>query len=52
MISKNRDTVHTANPLDLPVAAGWTYLVRLHRPPLVILDGTWTFPTLQHGSTS
>lgn len=33
----------------LPTPEGWNYLVRLYRPRPEILDGTWTFPTLDVG---
>lgn len=35
-------------PNCLPVMDGWNYLVRLYRPRPEILDGTWTFPAIQH----
>ncbi len=28
----------------LPITPGWNYLVRLYRPRLEVLDGSWTFP--------
>jgi hypothetical protein len=31
----------------LPIMDGWNYLVRLYRPRKEILDGTWTFPTIE-----
>ncbi len=31
----------------LPLTEGWNYLVRLYRPHSEILDGTWTFPTVE-----
>lgn len=34
----------------LPVMEGWNYLVRLYRPRQEILDGSWTFPTIDPGS--
>ena len=34
-------------PNRLPVADGWNYLVRLYRPRAEILDGTWTFPSIE-----
>lgn len=30
----------------LPLMDGWNYLVRLYRPRAEVLDGTWTFPTI------
>jgi hypothetical protein len=26
---------------------GWNYIVRLYRPRPEILDGTWTFPSVE-----
>ncbi len=34
-------------PNCLPLTDGWNYLVRLYRPHPEILDGTWTFPTVE-----
>jgi hypothetical protein len=34
-------------PNYLPIAPGWNYTVRLHRPRSEILDGTWNFPEAQ-----
>ena len=31
----------------LPIMEGWNYIVRLYQPREEILDGTWTFPTVQ-----
>jgi len=31
----------------LPIMEGWNYIVRLYQPRKEILDGTWTFPTVQ-----
>lgn len=31
----------------LPITEGWNYVVRLYRPRKGILDGTWTFPTVE-----
>ncbi|WP_099332987.1 DUF1214 domain-containing protein [Actinomyces minihominis] len=33
-------------PNTLPIMEGWNYLVRLYRPRPEVLDGTWTFPTI------
>ena len=33
-------------PNAIPTPEGWNYLVRLYRPRGEILDGSWTFPTL------
>jgi len=37
----------------LPIAEGWNYAVRMYQPRAEILDGTWTFPSIQssYGST-
>jgi hypothetical protein len=34
-------------PNCLPVTEGWNYMVRLYRPRLEILDGTWSFPVAE-----
>ncbi|MGL3150507.1 DUF1214 domain-containing protein [Microbacterium sp. A82] len=34
-------------PNALPIMEGWNYLVRLYRPRPEVLDGTWTFPTIE-----
>lgn len=34
-------------PNALPITEGWNYLVRFYRPQAQIIDGSWTFPTLQ-----
>ena len=31
----------------LPIAEGWNYTVRLYQPRPEVLDGTWTFPTVE-----
>ena len=31
----------------LPIPDGWNYLVRLYRPRPELLQGSWTFPTIQ-----
>lgn len=36
-----------AAPNALPIMDGWNYLVRLYRPRPEILDGSWTFPTIE-----
>lgn len=36
-----------ALPNVLPLTDGWNYLVRLYRPRPEILDGTWSFPTIE-----
>jgi hypothetical protein len=33
-------------PNAIPITQGWNYLVRLYRPRPEILDGSWTFPTI------
>lgn len=45
-------TVHLGGPDDgrsnrLGLMPGWNYLVRMYRPRAEVLDGTWTFPSLQ-----
>ncbi|WP_095985580.1 DUF1214 domain-containing protein [Cystobacter fuscus] len=39
-----------ALPNTIPTPEGWNYLVRLYRPRPEILDGSWTFPTLDEKS--
>jgi len=34
-------------PNTIPTPEGWNYLVRLYRPGPEILNGTWTFPTIE-----
>jgi hypothetical protein len=34
-------------PNQLPITDGWNYLVRFYRPRPEILDGTWTFPSVE-----
>ncbi len=34
----------TKRPNCLPIMPGWNYTVRLYRPRIEILNGTWTFP--------
>ncbi len=36
-----------SKPNTLPIMEGWNYLVRLYRPRPEVLDGTWTFPTIE-----
>ena len=31
----------------LPVTSGWNYAVRMYQPRKEILDGSWTFPTIE-----
>jgi hypothetical protein len=44
-------TVRFGGPADtpntIPLADGWNYVVRLYRPRSEVLDGSWTFPTLE-----
>jgi hypothetical protein len=45
-------TVHLGDwdeetPNRLLITEGWNYLVRLYRPRPEILDGTWSFPTVE-----
>jgi hypothetical protein len=34
-------------PNCIPIMDGWNYTVRLYRPRPEILDGSWTFPTIE-----
>jgi hypothetical protein len=34
-------------PNCLPIMDGWNYLVRLYQPHPEVLDGTWTFPSIE-----
>ncbi|HEY7603714.1 MAG TPA: DUF1254 domain-containing protein [Gaiellaceae bacterium] len=34
-------------PNCLPIFPGWNYMVRLYRPRPEVLDGRWTFPSLE-----
>ena len=34
-------------PNCLPIVPGWNYIVRLYRPRMEILNGTWKFPEPQ-----
>lgn len=36
-----------SRPNCLPIMEGWNYTVRLYRPRPEILDGSWTFPTIE-----
>ena len=53
--ARNADGTVTVNfgvsdddkPNYLPIMDGWNYLVRLYRPHPEILDGSWTFPSIQ-----
>jgi hypothetical protein len=31
----------------LPISDGWNYLIRLYRPHPEIINGTWTFPSIE-----
>ena len=31
----------------IPIMDGWNYVVRLYRPRAEILDGSWTFPSIE-----
>jgi len=31
----------------IPITEGWNYVIRLYQPRKEILDGTWTFPTVE-----
>ncbi|MCU0260609.1 MAG: DUF1214 domain-containing protein, partial [Ilumatobacteraceae bacterium] len=34
-------------PNCLPIMEGWNYIVRLYRPRPEVLDGSWTFPSVE-----
>ena len=34
-------------PNCLPITDGWNYIVRLYRPRREVLDGSWTFPSIE-----
>jgi len=34
-------------PNCLPITDGWNYIVRLYRPRPQVLDGSWTFPSIE-----
>ena len=34
-------------PNCLPISDGWNDLVRLYRPHVEIVDGSWTFPSIE-----
>jgi hypothetical protein len=34
-------------PNCLPIMEGWNYLVRLYQPRAEVLDGSWTFPSIE-----
>lgn len=36
-----------ARPNCIPIMEGWNYTVRLYRPRAEVLDGTWTFPSIE-----
>jgi len=44
-------TVHFGGDDDrpnlIPIVDGWNYTVRLYRPRQEVLDGSWTFPTIE-----
>ena len=45
-------TVHLGGCSDgrpncLPITDGWNYIVRLYRPRPEVLDGSWTFPSIE-----
>ena len=35
-------------PNCLPIMDGWNYTVRLYRPRREVLDGSWSFPSIEH----
>jgi hypothetical protein len=36
-------------PNWIPITSGWNYTVRLYRPRPALLDGSWTFPSIERG---
>lgn len=46
-ITINFGTSDADKPNYLPIMEGWNYMVRLYRPRPEILDGSWTFPTIE-----
>ena len=34
-------------PNSIPITDGWNYAVRLYQPRPEVLNGTWTFPSLE-----
>jgi hypothetical protein len=36
-----------SRPNCLPITDGWNYIVRLYRPRPEVLDGSWTFPSIE-----
>jgi len=45
-------TVHFGGCTDdrpncIPIMEGWNYTVRLYRPRAEVLDGSWTFPSIE-----
>ena len=31
----------------VPITEGWSYMIRMYQPRKEILDGSWTFPSIQ-----
>lgn len=54
-LKKNSDgssTIHFGGCEDgrlncIPITKGWNYAIRMYEPTKEILDGTWTFPTIE-----
>lgn len=54
-VKKNEDgstTIHFGGCEDgrvncIPISKGWNYAIRMYQPRKEILDGTWTFPSIE-----
>ena len=54
-VKKNEDgstTIHFGGCEDgrvncIPITKGWNYAIRMYKPRKEILDGSWTFPTIE-----
>jgi len=54
-VKKNKDgtsTIHFGGCEDgrvncIPITKGWNYAIRMYKPRKEILDGSWTFPTIE-----
>ena len=44
-------TIHLGGDADrinhLPIADGWNYAIRMYEPEPQVLDGRWTFPSIE-----
>jgi len=41
---------HDSVPNSIPIIDGWNYLIRLYRSRTEIIDGSWSFPTINSPS--